>query len=146
MKPGKIRPIAIGIFRHNDAILVAEGYDSIKGQTFYRPLGGTIEFGERSDQTVMREIREELGAKITSLRYLGTIENIFTYNGETGHEIVLIYEGEFADQALYNMAVVSAQEDDGSPFKAVWKSLRDFQHGEAPLYPSGLMELLIEKG
>jgi hypothetical protein len=41
----KIRPIAICVFRHKDRILVAEGYDPVKKQTFYRPLGGVIEFG-----------------------------------------------------------------------------------------------------
>jgi hypothetical protein len=33
----KIRPLAIGIFRRDDRILVCEGYDPIKQQTFYRP-------------------------------------------------------------------------------------------------------------
>jgi len=36
MKKKRIRPLAICIFRHNDRILVAEGYDSVKDEYFYR--------------------------------------------------------------------------------------------------------------
>lgn len=46
MKPQTIRPLAICVFRHAGRILVAEGTDEVKGETFYRPLGGAIEFGE----------------------------------------------------------------------------------------------------
>ena len=45
----KIRPLALCIFLHQNKILVAEGYDPKKNQIFYRPLGGGIEFGERSN-------------------------------------------------------------------------------------------------
>ena len=145
MKPGKIRPIAIGIFRKDNAILVAEGYDSVKKQVFYRPLGGTIEFGEYSRDTVVRELREEIDAEVADLEYLDTIENIFTYNGQMGHEIVLIYEGTFVDQAIYDKGMLQGIEDDGVPIKAVWKSLNDFRNGQEPLYPEGLLELLTKR-
>ena len=58
----RIRTIAICLFSHNGGILVAEGIDAVKGETFYRPLGGGIEFGEYGADTVAREIREEIGA------------------------------------------------------------------------------------
>ena len=60
----KIRPLAICIFRKNDRILVAEGYDPVKNEHFYRPLGGGIEFGEYSEQTIRRELMEEIGAEV----------------------------------------------------------------------------------
>jgi hypothetical protein len=34
-------------------------------------------------------------------------------------------------------------EDTGASFQAFWKSLAFFQRGEAPLYPNGLLELLL---
>lgn len=139
----RIRTIAICLFSYNGSILVAEGVDAVKGQTFYRPLGGGIEFGEYGVDTVAREIREEIGAEVRpgSLRYLGTLENIFVYEGLPGHEIVLVYDGELADAALYKQGEIRAQEDDGVPFRALWKSLAEFGPG-APLYPDGLKELL----
>ncbi len=146
MKQTGPRSLAICIFRNKDRILVAEGYDSVKEQLFYRPLGGSIEFGEHSRDTIARELREEVGAEVTELRYLGTIENIFTYNGEMGHEIVLVYTGRFTDSFFYEKERIEAIEDDTIPFTAVWKPLTYFQQAHAPLYPDGLLELLTNDG
>ena len=89
----KIRSLAICVFRNHDRILVAEGYDPVKKQTFYRPLGGGIEFGEYSEQTIHRELREEIGAEVCDLKYLGALENVYVFNGRPGHEIVQVYDG-----------------------------------------------------
>jgi 8-oxo-dGTP pyrophosphatase MutT (NUDIX family) len=144
LKQPHIRAIAICVFRKGDGIFVPELYDPLKKQTFYRPLGGAIEFGERSHQTVARELQEEIGAEVTNLRYLGTIENIFTYNGQKGHEIVQVYEGDLADRSIYEREHVEGQEGDGTQFTVLWKSLDDFNE-ETPLYPDGLMEVLRER-
>ncbi len=144
MTSARIRPLAICLFRQGDRILVAEGHDSVKGQVFYRPLGGAIKFGERAEHSLVRELREELNTEITSLRYLGTLENIFSYEGKPGHEIVLVFDGAFADRALYEQRDLAGLEDDGSTFKAVWKSLGEFGPGRAILYPDGLLELVTD--
>ncbi len=141
MREEKIRPIAICICRRGDLILVAEGHDSKKDQTFYRPLGGTIEFGERGDETVRREFREEIAADLADVRYLGMLENIFTYEGRRGHEIVLVYDGRLSDASLYEKEAIQGDEL-GEPFKAVWKRLDEFGPGKPPVYPDGLLELL----
>lgn len=142
MKNNRIRPIVIGIFRKNDRILVAEGYDSVKGDYFYRPIGGGIEFGELSKTTLIREIREEIQAEITNISFLGTVENLFTFNGRTGHEIVMVYEAEFVDSTFYQKDRFNGIEDDGSIFKLYWKPLREFQQGKLRLVPEGLLELI----
>jgi 8-oxo-dGTP pyrophosphatase MutT (NUDIX family) len=138
----RIRPIAICLLRQDDRILVFEGYDFVKQEVFYRPLGGAIEFGETGEQAIRREIEEELGAKIVEVRYLYTLENIFVCNGEPGHEIVLVYAAQFAERSLYDRASFAGQEDNGVPFVAIWKPLGDFGSGGAPLYPDGLLENL----
>jgi ADP-ribose pyrophosphatase YjhB (NUDIX family) len=76
LKTKRIRTIAIGIFRRGDSIFVVEGYDPNKGETFFRPLGGEIEFGERGSEALAREMREETGLEVENVRYLGTCENI----------------------------------------------------------------------
>lgn len=143
LKVPRIRIIAIGIFRQGDKIFVMEGYDPLKKQTFYRPLGGSIEFGERSQDALKRELMEEADAEVMNVRYLGIVENIFTYNGEMGHEIVLVYEADFTDKSIYEQDYMDCHEDDDTPFKAVWKSLSDFG-AEGPLYPDSLPELLLK--
>jgi 8-oxo-dGTP pyrophosphatase MutT (NUDIX family) len=139
--PERIRALAICIFRRGNDILVIEAVDSVKGETFYRPLGGGIEFGETSAAAAAREVREEVGAEICELRYLGTLENLFIYEGTPGHEIVQVHEGQFVDRVLYAKATIIGAESDGTPFRAVWKPLESFS-SSAPLYPTALKELL----
>ncbi len=141
MSEEKIRPIAICVCRDGERILVAEGHDSKKGETFYRPLGGTIEFGERGEEAVQREFREEIAADLVEVRYVGMLENIFTYEGRRGHEIVLVYDGRLTDASLYENEVIEGDEM-GERFKAVWIRLDEFGEGKPPVYPEGLLALL----
>jgi len=137
----RIRPLAICIFRHGNKILVFEGHDRVKHQDFYRPLGGGIEFGESSAAAVQREIREELDEEITDLCYLGTLENIFVFNGTHYHEIVQVYDGRLTNSRLYEKAELRGIEANGQPFRALWKRLDEF-NANSPLYPEGLLGLL----
>ena len=138
-----IRPIAICVFRKDDHILVFEGYDPSERRTFYRPLGGGIEFGESSEETIQRELKEEINAEVKELHYLGTLENIYTFDGTPGHEIVQIYDGALKESGLYEQAVIIGHEADvDEPFKAMWKNLNEFGEGKSILYPTGLLELL----
>src|SRR5690606_27785342 len=109
------------------------------------PLGGAIEFGETSAATIERELVEELGAAVADLRFLGAIENIFTYDGQTGHEIVMVYDGAFVDTSFYERPFIHGMEDDGSPFRAVWVRLAELALDAPPLYPTGLLELLADR-
>jgi 8-oxo-dGTP pyrophosphatase MutT (NUDIX family) len=139
----RIRPLAICLFRHKDRILVAEGYDPVKKEAFYRPLGGGIEFGEYSEQTIHRELMEEIGAEVRELRYLGTLENVYIFNGTPGHEIVQVFDGSLIDVGLYDQTVIVGQEVDiEDTFRAVWKRIDEFGEGKAILYPTGLLEML----
>jgi len=72
------------------------------------------------------------------------IENIFVFDGEPGHEIVLVYEASFVDSRLYEVESVRCR-DDGGEFVAVWKAIAEFRAGKAPLYPEGLLDLLDKK-
>jgi 8-oxo-dGTP pyrophosphatase MutT (NUDIX family) len=143
MRKDAIRVIAICVFRNGNRILASEGFDSIKQQAFYRPLGGTIEFGERSDQTIQRELMEEIKAEVIGLRYLGILENFFVYEAEKGHEVVIVYDGQFADRSLYEKTTIHGDEF-GLPLRAVWVDLNTIRPGMPPLYPNGLVELLLQ--
>lgn len=141
---GRIRPLAIVVFRRDDgSILVAPGYDNVKQQHFYRPLGGEIEFGEYAADAARREIREEVGAEIEDLRLLQVAENIFTFLGSRGHELVWTFEGTLADPRFYALDVVPCLEGDAR-FEAHWVSLSQIATGNAPLYPDGLLQLLLD--
>ena len=145
MVSGIVRPIALCVIRRHGNLLVFEGYDTVKKDHFYRPLGGTIEFGEQSSVTAAREMAEELNAEIRNVRWLGVLENIFTVHGQPGHEIVMLYEADFVDKTMYERSPIWGQEDDGSPIKAVWKPLDDFKAGRGRLVPEGLLAILEGK-
>jgi 8-oxo-dGTP pyrophosphatase MutT (NUDIX family) len=139
MRPERIRPIAICVCRDRERILVTEFFE--KGRLYYRPLGGTIEFGERGEETVRREFREEINADLTEVRYLGTLENIYTDGEMRGHEIVLVYDGRLTDISFYKKEVIQGDEL-GVSFRAVWKRLDEFGSGKPPVYPDGLLALI----
>lgn len=138
---GRLRPIALAVVRRRDEILVFEGYDPTKAQNFFRPLGGGINFGERGIEALRRELTEELGIEVDEARYLGTLENIFVYDGKPGHEICLIYAVTFQDSSLYRREELQGREGDAEPFVAKWKAVADFRSGDR-LYPDGLIDLL----
>jgi 8-oxo-dGTP pyrophosphatase MutT (NUDIX family) len=140
--PQYIRPLALVLVRRDDgAILAAPGFDHVKKQRFYRPLGGGIEFGERAEDAARRELREELGAELSDVRLLGTFENLFTYQGQPGHELIWLFEARLTDRSLYEGDVVIADES-GAKFEVHWVPFETFRRGEAPLYPDGLLDLL----
>lgn len=137
MTTSHIRPLAIAVVKRGDELLVSEFHDDVQGETFYRPLGGGIEFGEPAEVALRRELREELGAELVNVVLLGVLENIFTFAGRPGHEIVFVYEAELADRSWYERDGLGNVLDEGSPI--LW---RDFTGGGLILYPDGLAALL----
>ena len=136
-----IRPIAIGIFRHDDRILVGHGHDVLKAERFCRPPGGAIEFGERAAHALRREIREEMRAEITEPHLLAVLENTFTLEGVPKHELVFVFETTFLDTHFYQLPELPMYEP-GWDGRLTWESLDSFRHGPMPLYPEGLLDLL----
>lgn len=136
-----IRVKAMGVFRRGGQILVNEVHEPDGTLIGFRIPGGHVEFGERSQETLCREMREEAGAEIGNLRLLASIENIFTYGGQAGHEVIAVYTADFADTHFYEQDVIDAREDDGWHFKLVWRDPDDLPDG-LPLYPEGLRDYL----
>ena len=93
-RPVQIRPLAVAVIKKGNRVLAFKGYDDKKRETFYRLIGGGIEFAEKGQETIKREFMEEFGFEPENIRYKTTVENIFTFNGRQGHEIVLVYEAD----------------------------------------------------
>ncbi|MGY2187628.1 hypothetical protein D3C87_1223290 [compost metagenome] len=141
MSEHRIRPLALCIFHHRGKILVNQFHDTEEQRTLYRPIGGGIEFGERSADAIVREVQEELGLSIHGVRLLGTLESLFTYAGKPGHEIVQIYDATFDDVLVYEKNEIEGQESNGAVFHAKWCDSTNFSPA-SPLVPEGLLDLL----
>ena len=135
----EIRPIVLGIARRHNKLLVGEGFDKVKNQTFYRCLGGGIEFLEKSSDALKREFKEEIGANIIIKDYLGMAENIFTYQGKKAHELIFFYSIEIPDKYYKNEYNI-LDEDDSC--KAKWIDINDFKSKKKILYPEEVLKYI----
>ncbi len=109
----------------------------------YRPLGGGVEWGERTVEALVREIREELRVELLAPRLVTVLENLFTYCGVEGHEIVFVYDGVAGDPSLYDRDPF-VYLDNEVPARARWMRLADFGPS-APRYPEGLLDVLTRE-
>lgn len=138
------RAVALGIVIHDGYALVEEyrGEHSQGNGSYCRLLGGTIEFGERSSDTVVREFREELGVEVTVTRYLAFIENIFEVGGQTGHEIVQLYEVRWPDDERFRTKEPLPVTEGQRVGVARWIKVAELLSGGQVLYPAGVGEVL----
>lgn len=101
---------------------------------FHRLIGGSVELGETHREAIVREVDEELAARIIRLKHLGMVENIFRFNGEVGHELVALYSGMLDPAPAAEGGTLT--ESDGSVVPVVWRPFDDAGL-EIPLYPAG---------
>jgi 8-oxo-dGTP pyrophosphatase MutT (NUDIX family) len=110
----------------------------VKGEVFHRAIGGGIEFGETAEAALRREFREELGVAVTHVTLLGVIENLFQYEGSPGHEIVHVFGVESTEIDAIPLDASLHILDEGSPVS--WRRIENL---DRPLYPHGVIELLL---
>ncbi len=135
-----IRPNAQALIKHDGKILVQKGIDNATGVIFYRMLGGGVEFGEKSVDTIRRELIEELGLTILNEKLITIIENVFDFNTNQHHEICFIYEAEIEDKNLYTKDKIPRVDKEGS--YAEWVSTEEFKNSNLKLYPEGVVEYI----
>jgi 8-oxo-dGTP pyrophosphatase MutT (NUDIX family) len=141
-KPGEIRVIVLALIRDGDRIFVSEGYDPTKQSKFYRALGGGVEFGETSRIALEREFQEEIQADLTNIRYLNCIENLFSFDGKQGHEIIQLYQCDFADPNFYQIESLTFSETPEKKHRALWIEIEKFKSGELRLVPEVFFDYL----
>ena len=130
-----IRVKVMCLFEYDDKVLVGRGYERATGEQFWRVLGGSLNFGETTEEGVRREMREELKCEIENLRQLDVLENRYTYEGRQGHEIVFLYQGALANKNLYTQDSVHITENTYE-FYADWIGIGELLDGTKKLYPA----------
>jgi ADP-ribose pyrophosphatase YjhB (NUDIX family) len=136
-----IRSIAIAVIEHEALLLVTEvrGDDGkLKG---WRPLGGTIEFGENARDTVKRELMEETGFEIEVGEQISVMENIYTHEGTQGHEIVFVFLAEILN-VIPDVSLSLKFKEGEVVNSASWVPRGELKRKAEMLFPLGLAELL----
>ena len=142
--PQRIRALALAVVVWRDHVLCAEGYDTVKEETFYRSLGGEIEFGEVAADAAVRELAEEIGRRVEIWDSLGVVENLFTFDGKPGHEIVFEFVARFAaGEEPPDLSPIEAHEGEYR-FTARWLPLAEVLADTHRVYPDDLAERLAE--
>jgi 8-oxo-dGTP pyrophosphatase MutT (NUDIX family) len=126
----KLRPAAYAILTHGDRVLLLRMRHSGK----YQPPGGGIELGERIEDTLKREVREETGIEIQVGPLVDFAEIFFIYDpsGKAYHGLHLY----FLCQPTTFELLADDQVDDDAAEKPRWVEIRtlrpqDFQsHGQ----------------
>lgn len=137
----KIRVLALGIIRQGDRLFLGEGYDPIKQESFYRALGGGVDFGETSLEALKREFQEEIQAELTHIEYISCLENIFIYKGKQKHEIIQLYRCDFVDPKFYQIDEIPFSEGDRQKM-ARWIDIQSLKSGELRIVPDGFLQYI----
>ena len=106
---------------------------------------GRAEFGESAEQTLKREMKEELDADVEVIRLLWFVENFFIHAGRQYHEIGLYLLMSFppARQYLVQPGPFRGQEE-AVKLTFQWFSRQTDVLSELPLLPSFLPSALQE--
>lgn len=97
--------------------------------------GGHVEIGQGARGALRREISEELGKTGQVGRFLGAVEQTFEQEGESKHELSLLFEVEVSGLSI-EQAPVSPEAD----LEFSWERIDAL--GECNLRPEVLAEML----
>lgn len=134
----KLNVRAAGVIIHNNKVLVHKNVNS----DHYALVGGRIEIGENSVDTIKREIKEELGKEIEITGYISTIENFFEMKGSKYHEIMFVHKVEFVDEKDKKIEYALENIEGKDYLKYEWLELDKIE--QYPLWPKAIREILKE--
>jgi len=131
---------AMALFVHEGKLLLYPNR-SHDGIMFYRPPGGHINHGEHALHAVIREVKEEMGAKLTNVVLWRVLENMFTADHTLHHEYVFCFTAEFEDKNYYAMKQIRAEEG-GREQLLCWYSKQDIETHKMFVVPTGIVDVL----
>jgi 8-oxo-dGTP pyrophosphatase MutT (NUDIX family) len=101
--------------------------------------GGRVEFGERSDLSLAREVQEELKTTGEVGDLLFSVENFFHRDGQDFHEMAHYYALQLPDAFPFvSEDVCLVTQDEGHDLHFAWVPLDDSRLGEWNLLPRWL--------
>jgi 8-oxo-dGTP pyrophosphatase MutT (NUDIX family) len=138
-----------GIFSYRVAgILIRDGKVLLQRTTTepdYAVPGGHVNFGEASEQALIREYKEEIGADILPVRLLWIAEIFFPVKEGDCHQICLFYLIELCDETQISLEdpfyAFDALERNPTKLEFSWVKLTNLE--QITVSPSILKEKII---
>lgn len=135
----KLNIRAAGVIIHNGKMLVHKNIND----DHYAIIGGRVEIGENSANTIKREIKEEIGKEIEITGYIATIENFFEMKGSKYHEILFVHKVEFVNEEDKKIEYTMKNLEGKDYLQYEWIELDKIN--QYPLLPAVMKEILREK-
>lgn len=140
-----IRIKALAWIEDKGFLFVVKMHDSVKEDDYYRPVGGSVEFGERAHEAVIREVQEELNTEIALIAPPFVVENLFTCDGKAGHEVDFLFPARFTDIGFYQHKIYDLVEANGDKAEAMWIPIMDCITKKLRLVPEELNQWYLHK-
>ena len=77
----------VGVCVKNNKVFLSK----LKEDEYWTFIGGKSEFGEATDEAIIREYKEETGATLQINRLLAVIENFFDMDNSNWHQLIFFY-------------------------------------------------------
>ena len=132
----KLNIRACAIIIHDNKLLVHNNVN----ESHVALVGGRVKIGESSEQTIRREIMEEMGKEIEILEYVSTIENFFEADDMPYHEIMFVYRVDFKNEEDKKIIETIHNVEGEDELRYDWIDLDKIN--EYPLKPDILKDLL----
>jgi 8-oxo-dGTP pyrophosphatase MutT (NUDIX family) len=128
-----------GIILHNGCVLCQHAPE----EHFWFLPGGRAELGESSEESIRREIREELGVEPHVERLLFVNENFFMFQGESHHELGLYFLMSLPpDAPMYRLEDTFTLEEETEHLLLTYHWLPVDSLETLPVYPVFLRKAL----
>lgn len=126
---------AAGIIKYKDFVLLHKS----KTDQFWSLMGGGVEILEKTQDAMLREVKEELGIDCSIDRLAFVVENFFLFNEQKWHEIGFYYLLN-ADHKILNPDIDMTPKAKESDLVFKWFHLDEID--SLTLYPEFLKEKL----
>jgi len=84
--------VAVFILNEKGELLVCKRREEPAKGTYDLP-GGFVDMGETAEEAALREVEEEVGIVLKSVKFLYSLPNIYCYSGFDVHTLDLIFTG-----------------------------------------------------
>ena len=119
-----------GVFLNSGKILLHRS----ELDNFWSLPGGRCDLFENSQETILREMMEEIGVKVKIDRLLWIVENFFDYDSHKYHEIAFYYFLNFDKGSKYYIENSFNGLEDDLKLEFKWFDINELTN--LPIYPS----------